>query len=153
MSFFKLMFPGLHNAGIVVTPIFNGSSETMHVQEWHKRQLAVRKRLAPLFRQLHQQQHRSNTGGVGGGGDAGNRHAARISKHLWVSPSCLELALRMAFRQLRLPTVCTMDDHRREVRLLYLSLSTWRIQKSCFIISYKICMKLLPTVLLRICEH
>lgn len=115
----ELTFSGLHNAGIVVTPIFNGSSETMHVHEWHKRQLAVRKRLAPLFRQLHQQQHRSSAGGVGGGGgggDAGNRHAARISKHLWVSPSCLELALRMAFRQLRLPTVCTMDDHRREVR-------------------------------------
>lgn len=86
----------LHLANIELTVFFNGCTQGQRAREWVEEQLKARYKISMVLR------HLSNKG-------------TPPPKVWWTPPSCLRPTLRMVLRNLNVPVIVTMDDHKQEV--------------------------------------
>ncbi|KAL1116810.1 hypothetical protein AAG570_005280 [Ranatra chinensis] len=95
-TFLGQFVSSLNVASIEIVVFFNGCTEQSRTQEWIQAQLRNRHKISQVLRHL-------------------NNKGTPPPKVWWTPPCCLRPTLRMVLRNLNVPVVVTMDDHKQEV--------------------------------------
>ncbi|XP_014260840.1 constitutive coactivator of PPAR-gamma-like protein 1 [Cimex lectularius] len=95
-TFLGQLVSSLNLAKIDLAVFFNGCTEPQRTEEWIQKQFRNRQRINHVLRHL-------------------SMKGTPPPKIWWIPPSCLRPTLRMVLRNLNVPVVVTMEDHKQEV--------------------------------------